>query len=139
MKKLFVLRFGNTVITDFENYLSSIPNSYCEYKIFGNIGVVTLFETEMTAEELSELLNNKFCNNIYSEFFIYIVFDLQSKDTGHNLFNLGKGVKIDIETFINRQKCTLSLDELLSKIYKEGINSLTKDEKERLDQLSKNI
>lgn len=41
-------------------------------------------------------------------------------------------------TFLPKKGCTLTMDELLDKINDQGINSLTEDEKSKLDEYSKN-
>jgi hypothetical protein len=43
-----------------------------------------------------------------------------------------------IMKFLPKKECELTMDELLDKIGSEGINSLTKEEKSKLDEYSKN-
>jgi len=40
---------------------------------------------------------------------------------------------------LKEEKCNLSVDEILDKISEKGINSLTKSEKNKLDEYSKNV
>jgi hypothetical protein len=41
--------------------------------------------------------------------------------------------------FAPKKVCTLTIDELLDKINDQGINSLTEEEKNKLDEYSKTI
>jgi hypothetical protein len=44
-----------------------------------------------------------------------------------------------VEEFLKNQICDLSLDEILDKISSQGIDSLTRSEKDKLDEYSKQI
>jgi len=156
MKKVLIIRFGipDFLDLDIEIIEKSAKNGSCSAVPFGAIGLMIYLETDLEIDELrsymvelyeskKEILKSKKLDNTYP----FLILDIESKDIGLHLNSINpridqffKNIGMELQdTSISSKSCKMTLDELLSKISESGINSLTKEEKRRLDELSKNI
>lgn len=64
---------------------------------------------------------------------------LSNDHLGFDISKFMEENRIRVEEFLKNQVCDLTLDEILDKITEQGINSLTRAEKDKLDEYSKQI
>lgn len=112
------------------------------YVIEKSQNIIVIFESHLPYSELSnQLYSLLYTDNIK----FYFLFDRQSLVTAHlpkevKEFIFKPAVKeniIKIDYEKNSPKINMDLDELLDKIDKSGINSLTPEEKKFLDNFDK--
>ena len=141
-KKVIIFRFGSAMPTQKEySIINEITDGTRRAVGCGTpFGVISIVETSMSPSAITEL------------------FDRVAKETGDSLptivFEAGGpvGFNFDPDFFANFKDsndefdrefgqesltCTLSLDELLDLVNKKGLTELTKEELQRLKELSK--
>ena len=64
---------------------------------------------------------------------------LQNNQPGFDITKLMEDYKVHVQEFLKNETCNLTLDEILDKITDQGIDSLTRAEKDKLDEYSKQI
>ena len=64
---------------------------------------------------------------------------LQNNQPGFDITKLMEDYKVHVQEFLKNETCDLTLDEILDKITDQGIGSLTRAEKDKLDEYSKQI
>ena len=142
MNNLVVIRFGNTSLTKPEKkVIQSIAGEHAYGCAFATIGIITIIQTELTHQEVSQVYQKLSLDE--DDSYPCIIYTLDSVETAiYGLdvlapaFSLMRD-KFLLETRAGNTQITYSLNELLDKIGEIGYDNLTPSEKEALDKFSK--
>jgi len=136
MNNLVIVRFGNLKPTKPETILlNEIAKEHALCCTLGTIGIVSIIQTELSLQEVSQLYQD--LGKDLDDSYPVIISRL-----GESAFDFGPMVP-QFTTMVDAfkesigEKTYYTIDQLLDKISQVGYDSLTGEEKKALDNLSK--
>lgn len=154
MNKLVTIRFGTPELIKSECRVIESKSADLGKTFtfpFPPIGVIHIFETELTAEELSQSFQESARES--GTFLPVMIFPLETFEAQVEVkespifealqvfFGVAKKELLGKSTPVKStpEKCELSLDQLLDLVNQKGVQGLTKTEKLQLQKLSENL
>jgi hypothetical protein len=132
-----IFHFDSTLSpSEMNTYVELIKDEMSEF-MFVLVQGVKSVESNMEGSHLEHLLRvNKRGRKPKSN---PIKETLQNNQPGFDITKLMEEYKTHVQEFLKNETCDLALDEILDKITDQGIGSLTRAEKDKLDEYSKQI